>query len=426
MSGRERSTLIIGPSRSGKTSSLIIPNLLSTSRATIVTSTKDDVVREMADSTRAHETLLFDPSGTVPTPRGVRRVGYSPLRAAGQWDQAVVVTRTLVDSTHGRHLEGSATHWAERAGALVAPLLHASSLMNESLSSAITRVESRVAQDAVEFLSERYGDLHPSVSLLRGVLQTESRELSGIWSSAAGIFSGLRSEAARESARDGLVDLDAFVHSQHQIHIVSPSHVQHVSAPLVAGFIDEIVQHTYRRHHEGARLLLALDELANVAPLPRLASIISEGGGQGVVTLACLQDLSQARARWGESAEGFLSLFPTTVVLPGVADMKTLDALHHLAGRELVASPSHQLTPRGRSRGRGQQWIERDRMSIADVARGRSGFALGLSPTKEPRWIQLTPAYRDPRWSSSLSRSRSLPPRSLSPMERDSPERSRS
>jgi len=69
------------------------------------------------------------------------------------------------------------------------------------------------------------------------------------------------------------------------------------------------------RHEQGARLLLALDELANVAPLPRLASIVSEGGGQGVVTLACLQDLSQARSRWGTSAEGFLSLFPTTVVL---------------------------------------------------------------------------------------------------------------
>ena len=404
-SGPERSTLVVGPSRSGKTSSLIIPNLLTTSRAVVTTSTKDDVVRTMSESARAHETLLFDPSGTVPTPPGVRRVGYSPLRAAREWDHAVVVTRTLVDSTHGRHAESS-SHWVERAGALVAPLLHASSLMNESLAVAVTRVESRIADDAVEFLHERYGDLHPSVSLLRGVLRTDSRELSGIWSSAAGLFEGLRSEAARDSAREGLLDLGAFVTSTHQVHVVSPSHVQRVSAPLVTGFIDEIVQYTYQHHHRGARLLLALDELANVAPLPRLASIVSEGGGQGVLTLACLQDLSQARARWGESAEGFLSLFPTTVVLPGIADMKTLDALHHLAGRELVMNPSSQVSTRGRTRGQSQQWIERDRMSRADVARGRAGFALGLGPTKEPRWIHLTPAYRDPRWRDSLSRTR--------------------
>ena len=34
-------------------------------------------------------------------------------------------------------------------------------------------------------------------------------------------------------------------------------------------------------------VVLALDELANVAPLPELPSMVSEGGGQGLVTLAC-------------------------------------------------------------------------------------------------------------------------------------------
>ena len=43
-SGSERSTLVLGPSRSGKTSSLIIPNLLMTDRACVTTSTKPDIV----------------------------------------------------------------------------------------------------------------------------------------------------------------------------------------------------------------------------------------------------------------------------------------------------------------------------------------------------------------------------------------------
>ena len=55
-----------------------------------------------------------------------------------------------------------------------------------------------------------------------------------------------------------------------------------------------------RRWAAGSRapVLLALDELANIAPLPELPSMVSEGGGQGLVTLACFQDLSQARHRW--------------------------------------------------------------------------------------------------------------------------------
>ena len=82
--------------------------------------------------------------------------------------------------------------------------------------------------------------------------------------------------------------------------------------------------------------MLALDEVANIAPIPDFPSMISEGGGQGLVTLACLQDLSQARSRWPDHADGFPSLFGTTVVLPGIGDVRTLEALSTLAGDEEI------------------------------------------------------------------------------------------
>jgi type IV secretory pathway TraG/TraD family ATPase VirD4 len=242
------------------------------------------------------------------------------------------------------------------------------------------------------------------VSLLRGVLATEERERSGIWSTTSGLFAGMRTDAARASAREAPLDVDEFLRGPHQLHIVAPSRHQAVTTPLVVGLVDELVHATYDRQHEGARLLLALDELANVAPLPRLASIVSEGGGQGVLTLACLQDLSQARSRWGTSGEGFLSLFPTTVVLPGIGDRPTLELLSHLAGRSLVESPSVQLSPRGRRVGHSTSWVERERATLADIAQGRPGYALGLDAQKRLSWVQLTPSYRDERFTRYLER----------------------
>jgi type IV secretion system protein VirD4 len=59
---------------------------------------------------------------------------------------------------------------------------------------------------------------------------------------------------------------------------------------------------------------------------------VSEGGSQGVLTLACLQDLSQARARWGQAADGFLSLFGTKLVMPGIGDLSTLELVSKLGG----------------------------------------------------------------------------------------------
>ena len=404
-SGPERSTLVLGPSRSGKTTSLIIPNLLMTRNACIVTSTKDDVVSLMSRTRRGGTTLLFDPSGTVTTPPGVHRVGYSPIRQSLDWDGAVLAARSLIDVARRGRTDRSDDHWTERAGALVAPLLHGAALRGETLGQLALRVDERRSDDTLHELHERHGDNHPAVALLQGVLATEERERSGIWSTTSGLFAGMRTQAARASAREAPLDIDAFLAGPHQLHIVAPSRHQAVTTPLVVGLIEELVHATYDRHHEGARLLLALDELANVAPLPRLASIVSEGGGQGVLTLACLQDLSQARSRWGVSADGFLSLFPTTVVLPGIADRATLELIQHLAGRHLVPTPTVQRGPRGRVAGHSTSWVERERATVGDVAHGRPGYAMGLDSSKVVKWLELTPAYRDPRFRHYLERS---------------------
>jgi type IV secretory pathway TraG/TraD family ATPase VirD4 len=283
-------------------------------------------------------------------------------------------------------------------------MMHACALRDESLGELASRVDERRCDDLVSELSEHHGDHHPAVTLMRGVLATEERERSSIWSTTAGLFAGIRTEAARAAAREAPLEVEEFLRGPHQLHIVSPSRHQAVSIPLVVGLVEELVHATYDHHHEGARLLLALDELANVAPLPRLPGIVSEGGGQGVLTLACLQDLSQARARWGTTAEGFLSLFPTTLVLGGIADRPTLETLRQLAGRDLVPSPSVQRDTKGRATGHSMTWIERDRLSMSDIAQGRPGHALGLNAQNQLSWVELTPAHREARFLHYLER----------------------
>jgi type IV secretion system protein VirD4 len=78
------------------------------------------------------------------------------------------------------------------------------------------------------------------------------------------------------------------------------------SWPLVAAFIEDLVETA--RHlaasSPGARLdpplLLALDEIGNLSPLPSLPVLMAEGGGTGITTMPVLQSLSQARDKWGD------------------------------------------------------------------------------------------------------------------------------
>ncbi len=406
VSDHERGALIIGPTRSGKTTSIIIPNLLLTSRAVVTTSTKPDVVAVTSGMRRDVTTLLFDPSGETPAPTHVRRVGYSPLISADSWDRSVLITRSLVAASRMR-VDGSGDHWTERAAALVAPVLHAGALASLTLTDVVNQIDARVSTEAIDVLRHHYDESHPAVATITGVLATEARELSSIWSTAAGLFAGLRTLAARTAASLPSIDVPALLDGGHHLHIVAPRRHHAVSAPLVIGLIDEVVHVAYQRHASGPGLLLALDELANVAPLPDLASIVSEGGGQGVLTLACLQDLSQARSRWGAEAGSFPSLFPTTVVLPGIADRHTLDLIASLGGRHLAPTSTLQHSRR-RRRGHSTAWVERDRLSTADVAHGRPGYALTIGPSKQATWTRLAPFYRDSRFAPE--RERPVPP----------------
>jgi hypothetical protein len=154
--------------------------------------------------------------------------------------------------------------------------------------------------------------------------------------------------------------------------------------------------------------LLALDEVANIAPVPDLPSMVSEGAGQGLLVLACLQDLSQARARWGQAADGFLSLFGTTVVLPGIADTATLRDLSALAGdREIISTTiSRSVDHWGRIRPSTSVSPSREqRLPVDAVSRGVRGHALVLGPDKDVTDVTLTPAHERSPWRDLVGRS---------------------
>ena len=98
--GPQCSTLVLGPPRAGKTSSLVIPNILLADGPVLSTSTKPDVMQATAPARRAEGwTFLYDPSGEVECPPGVERVGWSPITSATDWDAAVVTADAMVGAS---------------------------------------------------------------------------------------------------------------------------------------------------------------------------------------------------------------------------------------------------------------------------------------------------------------------------------------
>ncbi|MGH9056760.1 MAG: TraM recognition domain-containing protein, partial [Acidimicrobiales bacterium] len=129
-------------------------------------------------------------------------------------------------------------------------------------------------------------------------------------------------------------------------------------------------------------------------------AMVSEGGGQGLLTLACLQDLSQARQRWGPAADGFLTLFGTKLVLPGIADLATLDLVSRLAGEVDIPTQSVSRGPWwGPGRGaETESWSARRqrRLPIDAVRQQPPGTALVLAGARPPERVGLPPWWAVP------------------------------
>jgi type IV secretory pathway TraG/TraD family ATPase VirD4 len=424
----EHSVMILGPPRSGKTSSVIIPNVLAANGPVVSTSTKPDVLdATVAARSALGRCFLFDPSGGVRRSDVSMPLRWSPLQSCDTWPGALAMARSLVEVGSSAHPAGNpggnSSHWTERAQALLAPLLHAASLEGADMRTLLTWVDRHQALPAQQVLAGAPGrSTELARNLLDGIVATDERELSGIWSTASGALSGFRSDEALETTSRPTFDADRFVGSSDTIYIAASAHHQALVAPMVVGLLEDVRRAAYTRHAtETTRstsadrppVLFALDEVANIAPLPDLPAMVSEGGGQGLTTLACFQDLSQARQRWPGRAEGFVSLFGTTAVLPGIGDVATLEALSTLAGEEELRSrtvsagrsagghPLADLVSGGRPQygeSVSTQW--RRRLPPDVIARGHAGHLLAFDTRNQPGWVPMAPSYAVEPWQS--------------------------
>ncbi|MDA8197720.1 MAG: type IV secretory system conjugative DNA transfer family protein [Actinomycetota bacterium] len=343
----ESHLLIVGPPRCGKTRSIVIPNLKMLDVATVVTSTKEDIIGDtIASRSKKGRVFIFDPMESVRDLKGASRLYFSPLSAIETFDDAMMMAHAMFGAALTGSRGGNVSFWEERAEALISSVLLAAKVAPEpfDMGFVMETIEGRDFDGALSLLkasgeSEAFRTLS-SVSL------AAPKEQSGIASSASSILSAYRSPSVLRQERQANFDPKDFVRSNDTIYIIAPAAQQQVVAPLVLGLLHAVKGASYSLARDRAvaersfipkpNVALLLDEMANIAPIRDLSSILSEGASQGVLVMGVLQDLSQARHRWGSESDGFMTLFGNVAIFPGIADSHTLRDLSLLGGEELV------------------------------------------------------------------------------------------
>jgi type IV secretion system protein VirD4 len=355
---------VIGAPQSGKSTGFLIPGVGGSSGAVISVSTKPDVMEAtVVARSEIGQAWLFDPAGKEKVlPAGVRRLNWSPVAAAVTWDDALLMAGAMTAAARPGTGITDASHWTERAEALLAPLLYAANQAGLSIGDVLEWILHKDLEPALQVL--RDCDAKMAVAVLAGIDGTDSREKSSIFSATAGVLAAYRSDGVRASAAEPNFDPVRFARSNDTIYVTSPEQYQRLAAPLIVGLLEEVRQAVYMLVASGempAVMKWFVDEFTNIAPIIDPLALLSQAGGQMLHVVLGFQDLGQIRDRYGEAvADAFLTLLQTIVLLPGIRDSRTLegislalgeydrDMVNHSLGRsdpqEWLGSPTHSDT----------------------------------------------------------------------------------
>lgn len=395
------SVLVAGPTQSGKTAGLVIPAILEWQGPVVATSVKSDLVdTTIARRREIGSVFVFDPTEAT----SHQRVSASPLRSCGSWQQARQVAHWLTQASRpgsGAGLQ-EANFWYGQAEKLIAPMLYSARRQGASIDQVVRWLDGGPAvQVGVEV---GLVDEPRAADAWRACQGREEKQLSSIYATAELILSCFADPSvARNSEKDEYSPAALLDGGMNTLYLVAPLHEQERLAPLFATMVEEVVRvateiasassESNGRAPINPPLLLALDELTNIAPLPDLDKIASTGAANGIQLLSAIQDLSQLRERFGmDRAQTIVNNHRARVFASGLGDPHTLDYIQRVTGASQYRQSSETV---GETSGSRTESVTFRDLAPANVVREQKpAEALLIYGSRQPARIQLRPWYK--------------------------------
>ncbi|MBX3086872.1 MAG: type IV secretory system conjugative DNA transfer family protein [Cryobacterium sp.] len=350
----EDSILLIGPPRSGKGLHVVIPAILDAPGAVVTTSTRpDNLTVTLKARQRLGPVAVFDPQHLAEgIPAGLR---WSPIRGCEDPLTAMIRATGLAAATElsSGGVEGGG-FWEGKTRVALQALLHAAALDHRTPAELFRwTLDPAAAAEAVAILIGSPFAATGWAESLEAMLDSDPRTRDSIWQGVSLALAALADPRVLDavSPSEGEhFDPEQFIRRRGTLYLLATGAGAGNSAALVSAFVEDLVE-TARRmaaRSSGARLdpplLLALDEIGNLAPLPSLPTLMAEGGGTGITTMPVLQSLAQARDKWSENqAAAIWDASIAKIILGGASNSRDLQDLSTLIGErdEFTESVTH-------------------------------------------------------------------------------------
>src|SRR5206468_2827423 len=172
--------------------------------------------------------------------------------------------------------------------------------------------------------------------------------------------------------------------------------------PLFASLVSDLVHSAFdmasraRTGELDTKLLVLLDEAANICPVRELPAWCATCPSHGITLVTVWQDRSQQRQRYGrEGAETIWNNSGAKVILGGIADAATAEVTHLLGDEEFERESTTTDVDAGR---RSTSIHTSTRRLVSEDALRRQQYGQGLLIYKElpPTRLTLRPWHKEP------------------------------
>ncbi|GAA3668951.1 type IV secretory pathway TraG/TraD family ATPase VirD4 [Yimella lutea] len=355
----EDSILLIGPPRSGKGLHVVINAILDAPGAVVTTSTRPDNLTATltARSSDERPVAVFDPQHLAEgVPAGLR---WSPIRGCADPLTAMIRATGLAAGTglSAGGVEGG-DFWEGKTRTALQALLHAAALDHRTPAELFRwTLDPAAASDAVAILTANPNAAIGWADSLQAMIDSDPRTRDSIWQGVSLSLAALADPRVLDAVSPGpdeRFDPEEFLRKRGTVYLLATGAGANNSAALVSAFVEDLVEAARRlaARSPAARLdpplLLALDEIGNLAPLPSLPTLMAEGGGTGITTMPVLQSLAQAREKWSDNAAGAIwDASIVKVILGGASNSRDLQDLTTLIGERDEITDSTTIGDQG-------------------------------------------------------------------------------
>ncbi len=316
---QESNILLTAPVGSGKSSGIIIPNLLRErgSRSLFISDVKGELLRVTGGAvSRFHKVYVFAPT------KPLISHGYNPLTAVLTPEDAQDLAQCWISNTG----QSQDDFWPNIAKKLmVAVILH---LKATELEPAFSRVADLLCSTSYDDLKAALTD-SPSEKAKKEMkaffefMEKNERLIAGLMTDVGSRFQLLMSDDVRAVTSRSEIDFQRMTEQASALYLSIPRSGVERCQPLLATFVMQMFV-SWEREAEKRKgrlprgMMCYLDEFANLGYIPGFGGYISTARSSGVAMLLAIQSFSQLDDRYGKAIkENILANTVNHLLLPG-------------------------------------------------------------------------------------------------------------